>query len=324
MSQNLSGKRNIITFLLIASMLLVFVYLSLNPHEAKKETIRIGITQWPGFEYLFITKKQGFFKKAGIDIELVELSSLAEVRRAFERGKIDGMASTLVEVLEAYKYSEQVAQPIAIIDYSDGADEILAHKSLNNINDLKGKKIGIEAGSLSSYLVNCALEINNIDISDVVIMPMELHMLPKALKSGKVDAITSYPPVSVAIKKQLDVNILFDSSSIPQKLLDVVAINKNILKNNPKLQMSFLQAWGETLKYVEEHKEDSYLTLTERLQISTDEFKKSMSLIHLVDNNEQESYFKDNILKENLKTTGEIVFKHLDTTKFDYSIFLYN
>jgi NitT/TauT family transport system substrate-binding protein len=324
MSQNFSGKRNIITFLLIASMLLVFVYLSSNPHETKQETIRIGITQWPGFEYLFVTKKQGFFKNAGIDIELVELSSLAEVRRAFERGKIDGMASTLVEVLEAYKYSEQVAQPIIVIDYSNGADEILASHSLNNIQDLKGKKIGVEAGSLSTYLVNRALEINDIDNSEVVIIPMELHMLPRALKSGKVDAITSYPPISIAIKKQLEVNVIFDSSLIPQKLLDIVAINKNILNNNPTLQSSFIQAWGETLKYAEEHHQESYETLTERLLISTQEFKNSMSLIYLVGADEQDQYFQDEIIKNNLITTGDIVFKHLDTSKIDYSKFIPN
>ncbi len=165
MSQNFSGKRNIISFLLIAGTLLLFVYLSFNPYENKQETIRIGITQWPGFEYLFITHKQGFFKQAGIDIELVELSSLAEVRRAFERGKVDGMAATLVEVLEAHKYSEQIAQTIAVIDYSNGADEILASKQFKNLKDLKGKKIGVEAGSFSSYLVSRALEINDIKYS---------------------------------------------------------------------------------------------------------------------------------------------------------------
>ena len=73
MSQNFSGKRNTITFLLIAATLLLFVYISSNPYESKQETIRIGIHQWPGYEYLFIAKKQGFFKQVGLDIELVEL-----------------------------------------------------------------------------------------------------------------------------------------------------------------------------------------------------------------------------------------------------------
>ncbi|MFK7815396.1 MAG: ABC transporter substrate-binding protein [Gammaproteobacteria bacterium] len=323
MSQNFSSKRNIISFLSIAAMLILLVYISSNPYVSKQETLRIGITEWPGFEYLFIAKKQGFFKKAGLNIELVELSSLAEVRRAFERGKVDGMAATLVEVLEAYKYSGQIAQPIAVIDYSNGADEILGNKNLKNINDLKGKKIGVEAGSMSAYLVSRALEINNIDYSDVIIIPMSLLKLPKALKTGKVDAITSYPPVSIAIKKQIEINVLFDSSLIPRKLIDVIAINKNVLKHNPKLRQSFLQAWGETLRYAEENPESSYQTLTERLHISIQEFKNSMSLINLVGIDEQDQYFNQDIIKDNLVKTGDIVFKHLDTSKVDYSEFIY-
>ncbi len=323
MSQIFSSKRNIISFLSIATMLILLVYLSSNPYVSKQETLRIGITEWPGFEYLFIAKKQGFFKQAGLDIELVELSSLAEVRRAFERGKIDGMAATLVEVLEAYKYSDQIAQPIVVIDYSNGADEILANKEFKSLNDLKGKRIGVEAGSMSSYIVSRALEINDIDYSEVIMIPMGLFKLPKALKSGKVDAITSHPPVSVAIKKELKVNVLFDSSLIPQNLLDVIAINKNILKVRPKLRQSFIQAWGETLKYAENNPESSYQILTERLHISIQEFKNSMSLIRLVDIDEQEQYFSEGIIEDNLIKTGDIVFRHLDTSKIDYSKFIY-
>lgn len=325
MSQNFSSTRNIITFLLIAGTLLLLVYLSFNPHEKKQAAIRIGITEWPGFEYLFITKKQRFFEQAGLDIELVELSSLAEVRRAFERGKVDGMAATLVEVLEAYKYSEQIAQTIAVIDYSNGADEILALKQYESLKDLKGKTIGVEAGSFSSYLVSRALEINNIKYSEIVLVPMELHKLPRALKTGKVDAITSHLPVSIAIKKQLDVNTLFDSSLIPQKLLDVIAINKQVLINNPKFQKQFLQAWGNTLAYAENNQDDSYRILTERLPISIKEFKNSMALIHLVGADDQDQFFnEDGIFKDNLAETGEIVFMHLDTSKIDYSQFIYS
>ena len=324
MSQNLSGTRNIISFVLIAATLLLLVYISSNPYESKQETVRIGITQWPGFEYLFIAKKQGFFKQVGLNIELVELSSLSEVRRAFERGKVDGMASTLVEVLEAYKYSDQIAQPILITDYSKGADEILASGQIKSIKDLKGKKIGIESGSMSSYFLSIALELNDIKYSEVVMMPMELHTLHKALKSGKVDAITSYPPLSIAIKKQLDVNVIFDSSSIPHKLLDIIAIKKEVIEKNPDLQNRFKQAWKLTLEFAQQHPEESYNTLTERLPISIDEFKHAMSLVHLVSAQEQEQYFsKEGVLNNNLIKVGRVVFKHLDNEKIDYSQFLY-
>lgn len=324
MSQNFSGKRNTITFLLIAATLLLLVYISSNPYVSKLETIHIGIHQCTGHEHLFIAKKQGFFKQAGLDVELVELSSLTEVRRAFERGKVDGMASTLIEVLEAFKYSGKIAQPVLIIDYSNGADEILGSTKINTIKELKGKKIGVESGSLSTYLVSRALEMNDIKSSEVVIMPMELHDMPIALKTGKVDAITSYPPTSVAIKKQMGVNVLFDSSTIPNEILDVIAINKEVLAKNPELQKQLLQTWKLTLDYTRNYSEEAYNILTERLMISVNDFKQAMDHINLVGHHEQSQYFKEGLLMESLLKTGEVVFKHLEVEEIDYSQFIYN
>jgi len=324
MSQNFSGKRNTITFLLIAATLLLLVYISSNPNVSKQETIRIGISPWPGYEYLFVAKKKGFFKQTGLDIELVELSSLSEVRRAFERGKIDGMASTLIEVLEAFKYSGKIAQPVLIIDYSNGADEILGSTKIKTIRELKGKIIGVESGSLSTYLVSRALEMNDINSSEVVIMPMELHDMPTALKTGKVDAITSYPPASVAIKKQFDLNILFDSSKIPNEILDVIAINNEVLAKNPELQKQLLQTWKLILDYTRDYSDDSYSILTERLMISGNEFKQAMDHIDLVGHHEQSQYYTEDLLMKLLLKNGNVVFKHLEVEKIDHSQFIYN
>lgn len=325
MSQIFSGKRNIITFLLIAATLLVLVYTSSNPYENKQETIRIGINQWPGYEYLFIAEKQGFFKQEKLDVELVELSTLAGVRRAFERGKLDGMAATLIEVMEAYKYSGRIAQPVLITDYSNGADQILGSTHLKSIKDIKGKKIGVEAGSLSTYLVNYALNTNNIKSSEVIMVPLDTHKFVNALKNRRVDAITSYPPASIALKKEFNLNILFDSSLIPHKLLDIVAIDRDILIKHPKFQNKLLRVWELTLSYVDKHPLEAFEILTERFQISKNEFQQSLASIHLIPAHEQDRYFnKEGLLKKSLIKTGEIVFKHLDREKIDYSMFIYD
>ena len=323
MSQNLSGSRSIILFLLASAILLILIYLSPRTKEESSVSIQLGVTKWPGFEYLFVAKKQDFFSQVNIDIELVELSSLAEVRRAFERGKIDAMAATLVEVLEAYKYSGNIAQPILVTDYSKGADEILSAMHVKNIKDLKGKKIGLEAGSMSTYILYCALDINEIDNSEVVLVPMERHKLAKALKAGKVDAITSYPPNSIKVKKELDVNVIFDSSQIPHKLLNVIAVNNELLIDNPNLQDRFRSVWKLTLDYVNNNQK-AYEILTERLHISIDEFKKSMELIQLIDASDQEKYFnKDGIIKDTLIKTGEIVFMNSKQEDINLSEFIY-
>ena len=325
MSQNFSGMRNIILFLLFSIVLLALIYNYSQTDKTVNKIIRIGINQYPGFEYLFVAEKEGFFKEVGIQIELVELSSLTEVRRAFERNKIDGMTSTLVEVLEAYKYSDRIAQVVLVIDFSNGADIILASPKIKSAQDLRNKKIGIESGTLSSYLLYRSLELNNLKPTDIMLVPMEKHEMFSALKTGKVDAVTSYPPHSVTIQKLLQVNQIFDSSEIPGEIIGVLSIDKEVLNKRPDLQSKLHRIWGKTRKFIETNPEKAYATLVERFPISIEEFKQSMEKIQVVRSEDQNKYLApDGMTQMTLEKVGNNVFIHSKQKPLDYSQFIYN
>ena len=78
---------------LVVSILLCAAWLAgCGRHEGP---IRIGINAWPGNEFLFLAQEKGFFAAQGVDVRLIEYSSLGDVRRAFDRGQIDGMTGTI-------------------------------------------------------------------------------------------------------------------------------------------------------------------------------------------------------------------------------------
>ena len=325
MSQNFSGMRNIILFLVIASALLVLIFLNTNTNKLSNETIFIGITQWPGSEYLFIAEKEGFFKQVGLNIELVELSSLSEIRRAFEREKICGMTSTIVEVLEAYKNSGRVGKAILVTDISNGADVILGLPDIKTMLDLKGKRIGVETGSLSMYMTYRALQLNAIKLSEVTIIPLEPHDLASSLKTKKVDAVTTYPPTSITLKKLLRVNQLFDSSKIPNEVIDVIAIDQEVIEQNPELQPKLQQVWALSHEFVKNNPDKANDILVERFPISINEFNESMNYITIVTHDEQNNYLKPNgVIQHSLNSIGNIVYMNGDSEEIDYSQFIYN
>ena len=65
----------------------------------KPTTLRVGINPWPGYEFLYLAQEKGFYRDAGLDVRLVEFSSLADTRRAYERGQINAIGTTVIEVL---------------------------------------------------------------------------------------------------------------------------------------------------------------------------------------------------------------------------------
>src|SRR4051812_44952993 len=59
--------------------------------------LRIGYNQWVGYGALFIANDKGFFKKSGIDVELVPYQSVDLASSDFARKKIDGNLTTLTD-----------------------------------------------------------------------------------------------------------------------------------------------------------------------------------------------------------------------------------
>ena len=283
MSQNFSGFKNILLFLFAAIILVVFIHTSLQTEKKQKDAIRIGIFEWPGHEFLFVSQHKGFFKDIGLNIELVELSSLTEIRRAFEKGKIDGMATSLMQVIKAHKYSKRTAKIVLVTDYSNGAHKIVTLPEIKSMQDLKGKKIGFKSQCVCEYLVKRALEINNIKPEDVELVPLKQHLLPNALTSRKLDAISTLPPASITLNKLMNVNEVFNSAKIPNEIINVLAIDKEILAKHPKIQNKLYKVWKRTLDFVNNNN-DAYNILTDRLMISIEDFKQSLKSIKIVNN----------------------------------------
>ena len=88
--------------------------------------LRIGINAWPGNEFLFLAQEKGFFAAEHVDVRLIEYSSLGDVRRAFDRGQLDGMTATLVELLQSREGTRRAPRAFMATDVSNGADVIVA------------------------------------------------------------------------------------------------------------------------------------------------------------------------------------------------------
>src|SRR5439155_8940706 len=63
--------------------------------------LRIGMSSWPGNEFLFLAAAKGLFSAEGVEVRLIESTSLGDVLSGFDRSEFDGVTGTLAEVLES-------------------------------------------------------------------------------------------------------------------------------------------------------------------------------------------------------------------------------
>jgi NitT/TauT family transport system substrate-binding protein len=87
---------------------------------------------------------------------------------------------------------------ILINDYSNVNDMVIGKPGITSIEQLKGKKIGVEIGFVSHLLLLNALEKNSMSETDVELVNVPTNETPQVLASGDVDAIVAWQPNSGA------------------------------------------------------------------------------------------------------------------------------
>lgn len=283
------------SFKIIVVMLgLLFTILSCT-EKKNIDKVRIGINSWPGYEFLYLAHEKGFFKELGVETQIIEFNSLADARRAFEKGKVDIIGTTVVEQIIAIHQSNKNPQAFIIADYSDGADSILSKSEIKSIKQLKNKKVGVELGTVTVSILARALEKHNMTLNDVKIVKTDPETMQTMLEKGEVDAITSYPPFSINILKNKNVNQIFSTKEIPEEIIDVVIADKEYINKNKELIKSIIKAFEKAKKYAFQPGSDGMDLMAKRERISKQEFEAS---------------FKDGITLLSLPQQREVYFSN--------------
>ena len=257
-------------YLLFAALLLT----ACDDHP--QEPLRMGINPWPGYEYLYLAERLKLFEQEGVQVRVVQFSSLNDARRAYERGQIDGFGGTLVELLMSRQNSPRQAQVVYVPDYSNGGDLIVAHHRFNTLEELKGQRIAVEPGTLNTYVLTRALENHGLKITDVQLVALPQPDMQRALERRDIEAAVTYPPFSVEMLKHPELHSLFDTREIPGEVLDVLVVDQQVIDSRRDEVRAMLRAFDSAFRYTHEHPDEAYAIMAEREGLSPEEFRSAI------------------------------------------------
>lgn len=262
------GRRLAFALLLLAAMGLSC---------SRKPPLRIGINAWPGYEFLYLAQVKGFYEQRGVDVHIVEFGSLSDARVALERGQIDGLGTTVVEVLMARAHRTNSARIVRVVDYSDGADTVIAMAPIASIADLKGRRVGVELGSLGVYLLASALEKHQLSLTDVAMVSQDQVTMVAALREGELDAIVTYPPESLRLLSGgTGARVLFSSAEIPGEIVDVIAFRDEVIQDRLEDVRRVLSAFDDALAFTEQQRAEACAVMARREGLTAAEFDEAL------------------------------------------------
>lgn len=236
-------------------------------------TLRIAINAWPGYELIYLAQEKGFFGETGVEVRLVEFGSLSDARRAYETGKVDGLATTTIEVLMARDATPRDLRIVRVLDFSSGADVIVAGAATRSMADLRGKRIGVELASLGVYVLARALELEGMALADVEPVSKDQKTMREAFLARELDAVVAYPPESVALLRDPRFRVVFSSLQIPGEVVDVMALDGDVLRQRPAQVQAFLQGLDRAFDYMQQHPDEACRIMAEREGLSAQEFQ---------------------------------------------------
>lgn len=250
--------------------------------ERTPQPIRIAANFWPGYEYLFLADHLGYYREEGVEVRLVETMSLADSFQAYALHQVDVMASTLIEFLLIREHTQRQPRIFLVCDYSHGADLILARAPIASIAELKGRRVGVEPYSVSGLLLISALARNGMNVADIAIVSLFPSALVEAAQHEKIDAAVTYSPVSTALRAMPGWNKVFDSSMVPDTILDVLVADEAELRRRPAEFAALIRAFYRARQYAADHPAEAIAAMSRRGKVSPEDLNRDLSEIRLI------------------------------------------
>lgn len=225
MSHLTMSRRDSVRTLL--SLLLLPAALSCS---SQREPLSVAAHPWPGYALMFLAAGEGWI---GSDaVRLVETASATESMQRLTAGEIDAAALTLDETLSLLAQGLRL-QVVLVFNLSSGADALVAKPQVADLRALAGKRVGVENTAVGALMLQSALNSVALRPQDVQVVPMTVDQHLAAWERDEVDAVVSFEPV-VGMLLAAHGQMLFDSTALPDTIIDVLAVTERALEDAHK------------------------------------------------------------------------------------------
>jgi NitT/TauT family transport system substrate-binding protein len=214
-------------------------------------SIYVGWMPWGYASDSGIVKK--WADKYGITIEVKQMDYIESINQ-YTAGAFDAVTLTNMDALSIPAAGGVDTTAVIIGDYSNGNDAIIL-KGKDKLEDIKGQSVNLVEFSVSHYLLARALESVKLAEKDVKVVNTSDADIAAAYKTPEVTAVVTWKPMVSTILESSDAKLVFDSSSTPGEIIDMMVVNTDVLKDNPKFGKALAGIWYETMAALESKKE---------------------------------------------------------------------
>ena len=231
-----------------------------------KVTLAIGGASCLCYLPTMLAHQLGEFKKAGVDVDVVQFKGGSESLKAVMGGSADVVSGYFDHCVNLAARGQHL-QAFVVYDRYPGFALVVSPKhsaEINSIKDLANKKIGVSApGSSTDFILKYILKKNGVDPNSVGVIGVGLGQTAiAAMEQGTIDAAIMLDPAVTVLQGQ-DKNLKILSDTRSQK--DTLAVfggeypggalytKADWIAAHPKEVQAMTSAIVNTLKWIHSH-----------------------------------------------------------------------
>ncbi len=263
----LSKKILIIGLIVIIAIILITIFAI--PKQVEITTVKVG--SLPVIQGLpwYLAIEKGYFKEKGINVEFTKFEAPNLIIDALLQDQIDFSSTsgaTGITGIAEFKNPGKLKIYAISGGYIENQNEALMisiDSNLGNIKELKGKKLGILAGTIQwRTIARELLSLNGLNFDkDLTIVELAPSIQIQALASKQVDAVLALEPIPT-IMKEKGVGKELMSAPVEKLIANPIypgagAVRTEFAEKNPELTKKIINIIDKAIKEIEKNPDDA-------------------------------------------------------------------
>jgi len=252
-----------------------------SPPE-KMEKIVLGAETVPHCSPVWIAENKSYFREQNLVVEIEKFESGRTALRSMLSGeRIDMVTAAQTPVV----FNSFTRDDFAIVGgmvYSENDVKLLARQDsgISAPADLKGKTVGMTAGSSGHFFLGLFTAYYQMRASDLKTLDMEPTRLTQALIEGQVDAIATWEPHIHKARKTLGNKALLLSSGGMYREDFYFVARKDFIQNRFETLKRFLMAIEKAEEFIRKNKEEAADIVVKRLKMDRETLNATWDSFH--------------------------------------------
>lgn len=240
---------------------------------AAGEPVSIGFSAWPGWIPWQVTQDQGIFQKNNVNVDLKWFDGYLDSINALAVSQLDGNSQTLNDTISSVSGGANLVI-VLTNDNSTGNDQIIASEGINSVEDLRGKRVAAEEGTVDHFLLLLGLEKAGMTQADIEFQPLETGAAAAAFAAGQLDAVGVFAPFTTKALERPGSKTLFSSKEFPGAISDHLVVTRKMVDERPDDVQALVNSWFATLDYINQNKDKALDIMAKRGNVTVDEYKE--------------------------------------------------